>query len=74
MEVKRDLIRVCSSLDVIPKKNGTFRLILDHRFLNKHLAKCKFKLEDVLQPEYFSRNSYPIMLIFFEIESIWSFL
>lgn len=46
VEVKRDQVHVCSPLGVVPKKNGKRRLILDLRFLNKHLAKRKFKFED----------------------------
>jgi len=46
-EVKRDQVHVCSPLGVIPKKNGKLRLILDLRFLNKHLAKRASKFEDL---------------------------
>ena len=57
MEVKRDQVHVCIPLGVFPKKNDKLRLILDLRFLNKHLAKRKFKFEDIrvlaeiLQPD-----------------------
>ena len=69
MEVKRYQVHVCSPLGVVPKKNGKLRLILDLRFLNKHLATRKFKFEDlrvvaeILQPHdcFFTfdfRNDY----------------
>ena len=37
VEIRRDQVYVCSPLGVVPKKNGKLRLILDLRFLNKHL-------------------------------------
>ena len=47
VEFKRDQDHVCSPLGVVPKKNAKLRLILDLRFLNKHLAKHKCKFEDL---------------------------
>ena len=45
VEVKQDQVHVCSPLGVVPRKNGKLRLILDLRFLNKHLeigrASCR---------------------------------
>ena len=84
VEVKRDQVHVCSPLGVVPKKNGKLRLILDLRFLNKHLAKRKFKFEDLrvvaefLQPgDWFLLSIFvmaTIMLTFFKsIGSIWLF-
>ena len=77
VEVKRDQVHVCSPLGVVPKKNGKLRLILDPRFLNKHLAKRKFKFEDLrvvaelLQPDdwfltFDLRNGYHHVDIFQE--------
>ena len=47
VEVDRDQVYICSPLGVVPKKNGKLRLILDLRYLNGHLAKFKFKYEDL---------------------------
>ena len=47
IEVKRHEVHICSPLGVVPKKNGKLRLILDLRYLNKHLVKHKFKFEDL---------------------------
>lgn len=82
VEVKRDQVHVCSPLGVVPKKNGKRRLILDLRFLNKHLAKRKFKFEDlrvvaeILQPGdwFFTfdlRNGYHHVDIF---QEHWKYL
>ena len=82
VEVKRDQVHVCSPLGVVPKKNGKLRLILDLRFLNKHLAKRKFKFEDlrvvaeILQPDdwFFTfdlRNGYHHVDIF---QEHWKYL
>ena len=84
MEVKHDQVHVCSPLGVVPKKNGKLRLILDFRFLNKHLAKGTFKFEDlqgvaeILQPDdSFLLSIFAMvttMLTFFKsIGSIWLF-
>ena len=57
VEVKPDQIHVCSPIGVVPKKNGKLPLILDLRFLNKHLVKHRFKFKDlcvapdILQPD-----------------------
>ena len=42
-EVARDEIRICSPLGVVLKKENELRLILDLRFLSKHLYLKKFK-------------------------------
>ena len=47
VEVKCDQAHVCSPLGVVSIKNGKLRLILDLRFLNEHLAKRKFKFQDL---------------------------
>ena len=82
--VKRDQVHVCSPLGVVPKKNGKLRLILDLRFLNKHLAKRKFKFEDlrvvaeILQPDdcFFTfdlRNGYHHVDIFSRALEVFGF-
>ena len=82
VEVKRDQVHVCSPLGVVPKKNGKLRLILDLRFLNKHLAKRKFKFEnlrvvaEILQPDdwFFTfdlRKGYHHVAIF---QEHWKYL
>ena len=43
----RHEVHVCSPFGVVRKKNNKLRFILDLRFLNKHLAKHKFKFEDL---------------------------
>ena len=47
-KVRQQDIAICSPLGVVPKKNGKLRLILDLRYLNKHLSVRKFKYEDLL--------------------------
>lgn len=47
IEVKRHEVHIFSPLGVVPKKNGKLRLILDLRYLNKHLVKHTFKFEDL---------------------------
>ena len=47
-EVQQQDIVICSPLGIVPKKNGKLRLILDLRYLNKHLFVRKFKYEDLL--------------------------
>ena len=47
-EVRQQDIVICSPLGVVPKKNGKLCLILDLRYLNKHLFVRKFKYEDLL--------------------------
>ena len=82
VEVKRDQVHVCSPLGVVPKKNGKRRLILDLRFLNKHLAKSNFKFEDlrvvaeILQPDdwfytFDLRNGYHHVGI---VQEHWKYL
>ena len=44
VEVDRSAVHVCSPLGVVPKKNGKF---LDLHYINSHLAKFKFKYEDL---------------------------
>ena len=38
---------VVSPIGVVPKKNGKSRLIIDMRWLNKHLHVPKFRMEDL---------------------------
>ena len=45
--MNKEDIHICSPLGVVPKKNNKFRLILDLRYLNNHLASLKFKFEDL---------------------------
>ena len=47
LETDQEHIHICSPLGVVPKKNNKFRLILDLRYLNQHLASFKFKFEDL---------------------------
>lgn len=42
-----DRPKVVSPLNVVPKKNGKLRLILDLRYVNDHLAVPKFKYESL---------------------------
>ena len=43
VEMNQEDIHISSPLGVVPKKNNKFRLILDVRYLNKHLASFKFE-------------------------------
>ena len=47
LEVKESDLAVCSPLGVANNSNGKLRLILDLRFVNKHLRVHKFKYEDI---------------------------
>ena len=46
-EVSAQDLTICHPLGVVPKKNNKLRLILDLRYLNKHLSVTKFKYEDL---------------------------
>ena len=46
-EVNRDELSVCNPLGVVRNSGGRPRLIVDLRYVNKHLTSCKFKYEDV---------------------------
>eukprot|EP00117_Sycon_ciliatum_P022902 scpid26163/ scgid19621/ Retrovirus-related Pol polyprotein from transposon gypsy; Reverse transcriptase; Endonuclease len=65
-EVNRDQVSVCSPLGVVD--NGKkLRLILDLRYLNKHLAKFKFKLEDLkVVADVYEKNDF---LVTFDLKS-----
>ncbi|XP_028418047.1 uncharacterized protein LOC114542824 [Dendronephthya gigantea] len=47
VEVKEQEVTVCSPLGVVYNRSGKHRLILDLRYVNKHLRSCKFKYEDI---------------------------
>ena len=65
-EVNRDQVSVCSPLGVVD--NGKkLRLILDLRYLNKHLAKFKYKLEDLkVVADVYEKNDF---LVTFDLKS-----
>ena len=46
-EVERDDLMVCNPLGVVRNSAHKPRLIVDLRYVNKHLRSCKFKYEDI---------------------------
>ena len=47
VNVNESDLSVCSPLGVVTNASGTQRLILDLRYINKHLRVSKFKYEDI---------------------------
>ena len=39
-------VTICSPIGVVPKKNGKRRLIVDMRYLNRHVQAPRFRYED----------------------------
>ena len=57
--VEENATHVISPLGVVPKGNGKSRLIIDLRFLNKHLADSHFSVEDLrLIPDLFDPGCF----------------
>ena len=57
--VEENATHVISVLGVVPKGNGKLRLIIDLRFLNKHLADSHFSVEDLrLIPDLFDPGCF----------------
>ena len=47
VEVEAQDLRVCNPLGVVFNNSQKPRLILDLRYINKHLRSCKFQYEDI---------------------------
>ena len=56
-----DIPHVCNPLSVVCNREGKLRLVLDLRFVNRYLWKCKFKYEDLRTVmTMFEREDYVI--------------
>ena len=44
---KDNSVKFISPINCVPKKNGTFRLVIDLRKLNSCVETCNFKYEDI---------------------------